>query len=386
MIIGAGLADCQKHACFRFNFPPPDSRFMLYHRSLIREMALTTAAVLVVLIAIALVTLFIRLLGDVARGKLENEALLAYLGFSLLYFLPVLLSIALFSGVLLSFSRLWRDSEMIIWFNSGLSLTQWIRPVLGFALPITLVITLLTVMLIPWSLSKKNEYKQELRSRSEATAITPGLFAETNVGKRVYFVESLNPLTGIVRNIFMQSLEDGELGLVVANEGNYSVLPDGSRYLVLKHGRRYEGRPGQLDYRIVNFERYWMRLDPVVVSKDAKSVRQARISQLLRLSTPESRAELLWRAGVPLSSPILALLAIPLGFVNARARRSYGLAIALLLYFIYNNLLSLSQAWVAQDKLNPWLGLSAVHLLMAAATALLFYQRMRVQPWSWRKS
>jgi lipopolysaccharide export system permease protein len=359
---------------------------MLYRRSLIREMALTTAAVLVVLIAIALVTLFIRLLGDVARGQLENEALLAYLGFSLLYFFPVLLSIALFAGVLLSFSRLWRDSEMIVWLNSGLSLTQWIRPVLGFALPITLVITLLTVVLIPWSLSKKNEYKQELRSRSEAAAIAPGLFAETHGGKRVYFVESLNPLTGIVRNIFMQSLEDGELGLVLADEGNYSVLPDGSRYLVLKQGRRYEGRPGQLNYLTVNFERYWMRLDPVVVNKDAKSIRQARISQLLRLSTPASRAELLWRAGLPLSTPILALLAIPLGFVNVRARRSYGLAIALLLYFIYNNLLSLSQAWVAQDKLNPWLGMFAIHLLMAAATALLFYQRMRVQPWSRRKT
>ena len=71
---------------------------MLYRRTLIRDLSLSTSAVLVVLIAIALVTLFIRLLGDVARGELANEAVFAYLGFSLLHYLPVLLSIALFAG------------------------------------------------------------------------------------------------------------------------------------------------------------------------------------------------------------------------------------------------------------------------------------------------
>ena len=122
---------------------------MLYRRALTREMALTTGAVLTVLIAIALVVLFIRLLGDVARGELANEAVFAFLGFSLLYFLPVLMTIALFAGVLLPLSRMWRDSEMVIWFNAGLSLTQWMRPVLTFAVPFSLVILLLTLVLNP---------------------------------------------------------------------------------------------------------------------------------------------------------------------------------------------------------------------------------------------
>ena len=92
---------------------------MLYRRALTREMALTTGAMLTVLIAIALVVLFIRLLGDVARGELPNEAVFTFLGFSLLFFLPVLMTIALFAGVLLPLSRMWRDSEMVIWFNAG---------------------------------------------------------------------------------------------------------------------------------------------------------------------------------------------------------------------------------------------------------------------------
>lgn len=359
---------------------------MLYRRTLIRDLGLSTAAVLVVLMAIALVTLFIRLLGDVARGELANEAIFTYLGFSLLYFMPVLLSIALFAGVLLSLSRAWRDSEMIIWFNSGLSLLEWIRPVLSFALPITLVILLLTVVLIPWSLSAKNEYKQDLKSRNETAAIAPGLFAESQGGKRVYFVETLNPLTGTVKNVFMQSLENGKLGLVVSKEGRHTQMPDGSRYLVLTAGRRYEGVPGRLDYRIVNFDRYWMRLDPAAVESSEKTLKQARFSTLLEHPTPQKQSEILWRIGLPLSALILAVMAIPLSFVNSRARRSYSLVVALLLFFIYNNLLSLSQAWVGQQKLGFIPGLLSIHLLMLAAGAILFYLRIRVSPGAlWRK-
>lgn len=358
---------------------------MIYRRALTRELGLTTGAVLTVLIAIALVVLFIRLLGDVARGELANEAVLAFLGFSLLYFLPVLMTIALFAGVLLPLSRMWRDSEMVIWTNAGLSLTQWIRPVLAFAVPFSLVILLLSLVLNPWAQAKKNEYREDLRSRSESSLIAPGLFAESSEGTRVYYVEAMNPLTGVVRNIFMQTRIDGRLGLVVAREGNHMERPDGSRYLVFKNGRRYEGTPGQLDYRVVQFERYWMRLDPVPVAGKETGVRQASASELVGDASPQARAELLWRLGVPLSAIILAIMAIPLSFVNTRARRSYGLIIALLLYFIYNNLLSFSQAWVAQGKLNPWIGMLSSHLLMSTAVLALFYVRTRLRLPRWRR-
>lgn len=359
---------------------------MIFRRALTRELGLTTGAVLTVLIAIALVVLFIRLLGDVARGDLANEAVMAFLGFSLLYFLPVLMTIALFAGVLLPLSRMWRDSEMVIWVNAGLSLAQWIRPVLAFALPFALVILLLSMVINPWAQTKKYEYRQDLRSRSESSLIAPGLFAETSEGTRVYYVEALNPLTGVVRNIFMQTRIDGQLGLVVAKEGSHTQLADGSRYLVFDNGRRYEGTPGQLDYRVVQFERYWMRLDPTPVTGRQTGVRQAQAAELLDDPSPEARAELLWRLGVPLSAIVLAVMAIPLSFVNTRARRSYGLIVALLLYFIYNNLLSFSQAWVAQGKADPWAGMLAPHLLMLMAAAVLFYRRMRLRRPRWGRS
>ncbi|MDP2266279.1 MAG: LPS export ABC transporter permease LptF [Thiobacillus sp.] len=248
------------------------------------------------------------------------------------------------------------------------------------------MILLLSLVLNPWMQTKKAEYRQDLRSRSESSLVAPGLFAESSAGQRVYYVESLNPLTGIVRNVFMQSRIDGHLGLVIAREGDHTELPDGSRYLVFKDGRRYEGIPGQLDYRIVQFERYWMRLDPVAAGGRETGVRQAPVAELIQDASPPARAELLWRVGVPLSAIVLAVMAIPLSFVNTRARRSYGLIVALLLYFIYNNLLSLSQAWVAQSKLNPWAGMLTSHLLMLMVVFALFYLRTRQRAFSWRRT
>jgi lipopolysaccharide export system permease protein len=120
-----------------------------------------------------------------------------------------------------------------------------------------------------------------------------------------------------------------------------------------------------------------MRLDPVPTDTTVTGVRQASMGELLADATPRARAELLWRLGVPVSALILAVMAIPLSYVNTRARRSYGLVIALLLYFVYNNMLSLSQAWVAQAKLNPWVGMVSAHLLMLLAVVFLFYLRNR---------
>ncbi|HYP68497.1 MAG TPA: LPS export ABC transporter permease LptF [Thiobacillaceae bacterium] len=353
---------------------------MLYRRTLLRELALSVAGILVVLIAIALVTLFVRLLGDAARGEVANEAVATYLGFNLLYFLPVLLSMALFIGVLLVFTRLWRDSEMVIWLNNGLSLYQWIRPVLQLALPLVLIITALTLVLIPWSLNKKDQYRQELKNRSETALITPGLFAETQGGRRVYFVEGLNPFTGVIKEVFLQTQDHDKIGIVVAQEGRHQMEEDGARYLILKHGRRYEGTPGQGDFSSMEFERYWIRLEPGAVRDTDRSSKQARLSALLKSSDPVYKGELVWRLGFPVSALILALMAIPLGVVNNRSRRSFGLIGALLIYFIYNNLQSVGQAWVVQERMNTVMGFLVGHAPMLLTLVILFLARTRLRP------
>ncbi|MDO8350264.1 MAG: LPS export ABC transporter permease LptF, partial [Gallionella sp.] len=318
----------------------------------------------------------IRFLSAAVGGKLAADGVVALLGFSALNYLPVLLSISLFISILLTLSRCYRDSEMVVWFCAGIGLTRWIRPVLWYATPVVLLIALLSLVLSPWALQKAEIYKNKLESRDEVAMVKPGVFRESNQADRVYFVEDVDVTSNHVGNIFVRSVQNNQLGTMVARQGFQETLPNGDRFLVLLNGTRYEGTPGQRDYRIVEFERYAMRIDSVATKQAQPNARTMPTPELWRNPTTWNLSELEWRLGLPISAAVLSLLAIALSYVNPRAGRSLNLIMAIVLYMLYSNMISVTNAWVGQGKLSPSLGLWGIHVLMLLITALLFYWRM----------
>ncbi|MGA7596177.1 MAG: LPS export ABC transporter permease LptF, partial [Gallionella sp.] len=279
-------------------------------------------------------------------------------------------------SILLTLSRSYRDSEMVVWFCSGVGLTRWIRPVLWYALPVIGLIALLSLLLSPWSLRKAEEFRTKLESRDDVTAATPGLFRESRQADRVYFVDNVDVGSNRVGNIFVQSVQNGKLGTMVARQGLQETFPNGDRFLVLLNGTRYEGTPGRRDYRIVEFQRYAMRIDAAPIRQAAPQVKSMTTLALWRNPTTWNYAELEWRIGLPISATLLALLAIPLGYVNPRAGRSLNLIMAIVLYMLYNNMISVTNTWVGQGKMSPGIGLWAIHAFMLGVTMLVFYRRM----------
>ena len=358
----------------------------LFQRALVGEFISNGLLVFVVLLGIVAVSQLIRLLGDAVSGRLAVEGVLALLGFGAMTYLPVLLSISLFISVLLTLSRCYRDSEMVVWFGSGIGLTRWIRPVLWYAVPVVALIALLSLLLSPWSMQKADAYKVKLENRDDVTAATPGMFRESKQADRVYFIENADAGITRIGNIFVQSEQQGKIGTMVARQGLQETQPNGDRFLVLLNGTRYEGTPGQRDYNIVEFERYAMRIDSAPVQSTRLNLRALSTVELWRSNTPPGRteehwrritfSELEWRVGLPISAAILALLAIPLSYVNPRAGRSLNLVIAIVLYMLYSNMISVTNAWVGQGKLAPGVGLWGIHALALVVTALMFYRRM----------
>ena len=352
------------------------SRTGIFHRSLVSEFASNGLLVFAVLLGIVVVSQLIRLLSEAVSGVIAVDGVLALLGFSAMNYLPVLLSISLFISILLTLSRSYRDSEMVVWFCSGIGLTRWIRPVLWYAVPVVGLIALLSLLLSPWALRKADEFKSKLESRDDVTSATPGMFRESKQTDRVYFIDNVDKGSNRVGNIFVQSEQNGKLGTMVARQGLQETLSNGDRFLVLLNGTRYEGTPGQRDYRIVEFERYAMRIDSAPVKQVEPQLRTMSTLELWRSRTARDISELEWRVGLPISAAILALLAIPLGYVNPRAGRSLNLILAIVLYMLYNNMISVTNAWVSQGKLSPSIGLWGIHAVMIALTALMFYRRM----------
>ena len=353
---------------------------MIFQRSLLREFAATGIATFFVLLAITITTQLIRFLGFAARGNISSDTVLTFLGFASLRYLPHLLSITLFISVLMTLTRSYRDSEMVVWFTSGQGLNSWIRPVLIYAAPVTVVIAILSLFLSPWAIAKTDVYLRQLESQDDIAAISPGVFKESRNAERVYFVEKLAANLATVANIFVHSDENGEIGTTVAKRGYQETAANGDRFLVMLNGRRYIGPPGSAEYRIIEFEKYSVRIEASEVKETVPSVKAMSMSTLIFDESPVARAELIWRVGLPLSALVLSLLAIPMSFVNPRAGRSLNLMLAAMLYMVYTNLLSIFQAWVTQQKVGVFFGLWAVHVVMLAMVAMMFYFRLSVRP------
>ena len=354
---------------------------MIFQRSLIREFSLIAIAVVAVLLAILLTRLLILLLGRAASGDVIPEAVLGLIAFGILNYLPILLGIAVFVAVLLALTRSYRDSEMTVWFTSGVSIAAWIKPVLQFALPVAAVCALLSMAVTPWSQAQSVEYQRLLASRDELSAVTPGVFRESRSADRVFFVDKLSERDDVVNNIFVQSTQNNRMGVMVAQKGFLETHENGDRFVVLLNGRRYEGTPGSLDYRTVDFDRYALRIEPREAVRQAPTRKATSTLDLIEQGGPEPAGELHWRMAQPLAVLIMALFAIPLSFVNPRSGRSWNLVLAVLVYALYNNLLSIFQAWTAQGKIPGWLGLWPVHSVMIALVIVLISRQFFGRRW-----
>jgi lipopolysaccharide export system permease protein len=351
---------------------------MIFHRALLREFASLAGAVFMALFAIALTTRLIRLLGQAAGGQIPTDAVIAFLGFFALGALPVLLSLTMFISVLLTLTRSWRDSEMVIWFGSGLPLTAWLKPVMLFALPQIAVVGALSLFISPWAAQMAAQYATRLEARDDVSRVSPGVFGETGNRERVYFVESISGDSTVVQNVFVSSVHQQKSGVSMSRVGRTETAPNGDRFIVLEDGRRYEGAPGDEQYRVMEFERYAARIETAESKEPKLSHKSMSTWALIKEPTPVNLGEVLFRIGVPVSAAVLVLLAIPMSFVNPRAGRSVNLLFALFTYIIYNNLLSVSQARVAQGRMDFGIGLWLVHAAMIALLVFMFARRMQL--------
>jgi len=358
-------------------------RRMIFRRSIIAELTSTASAVFTVLFSILFSVGLVRILGQAAGGRVDNEAVVQLVALTALTWLPVILTLTLFVAVLMTLSRAYRDSEMVVWFAAGQSLLAWVGPVLRFAWPIVIAIGLLAFFVTPWSQAQIEDARTRFAQRDDVSRVAPGRFIESGGAERVFFVESVDFEGGEVRNVFVSARSRGRETLVVAENGIIEVAPNGDRYIVLKKGRRYEGTSGQLEYRTLEFDSYSIRIE----SRPDRPIGERRAKalptfQLVTQPTATNLGEILWRIGAPVMALLVTLLAIPLSYTNPRVGRSVNLIIAVLAFAVYVNVLNTVQAYVQQDRLSFGLGVWVVHGAVLVVIVVLFARRLLSHGWS----
>ena len=325
---------------------------MLFDSTLRRELARTFGGTLVVILTIVLTIMFIRNLGQAAMGRISPQDVILLLGYVALGHLPTMLALSLFIAVVATLSRMYRASEMTIWFASGVPLSRFVRPVLSMSWPVLLLITALSLFVWPWQNERSAILKDQFESRSDLSRVAPGQFQTSGDGLRTFFFEgsASDPATG--RNVFIVASRAGVESVTSAKSGAIQSDGDG-RFVILNKGQRNEQNMASGEKTLSRFETY--RAEASERARNAAAGAAPRVlptADLLRNPSAPNQGELAWRLGLVLAAANMLVLGIGLSASNPRHASNWNLLFALLGFFAYYNLISLSQAWVATGRVS----------------------------------
>ena len=358
---------------------------MLFDSTLRRELARNFGATLVVILTIVLTMMLIRTLGQAAGGKISPQDVVLLLGYVALGHLPTMLALSLFIAVVATLSRMYRESEMTIWFASGVGLTRFVRPVLRVSWPVLLAIGVLALFVWPWQNLRGVELKERFERRSDLSRVTAGQFQTSSDGSRVFFIERDKTDASTGRNVFILSSQRDSESVTSASSGRIELLGD-DRFLQLTRGQQNEENRRTGEKTLARFEGYSARAGERVISglDDLPPKARATLS-LLQEPTPRNQGELTWRLGLLLAAANMVLLGIGLAATNPRRASNWNLLFALMSFAIYYNVINLSQAWVAGGKIGMGTALIVAHGgAFAIAIGLLWWRESGNRRGRWR--
>jgi lipopolysaccharide export system permease protein len=339
--------------------------FRILDRYIFREIAQSWLAVTGVLLFILLTNQFARVLGDVAKDKLPRDAVFQIIGLTALQYMTILVPIALFLAIMLALGRLYRDSEMPAMMACRVGPGGVYRPLTLLLIPLAAGVGWLAMDVGPRALTAIERIGAEARRQADLASIEAGKFTGDSADGAVIYAERVTG-PGAVENVFLQRRSPtGVVEVVVAERGEQQETEDpNERFFVLFDGRRYEGVPGTSEFRVMEFAEHGIPYRLPAAEELDKNPEAMSTFELLRPRSLEEAAELHWRIGVPLSTVVLAIFAVPLSRSQPRQGRYGRLAVGLLVFIIYFNLLSAGKAWLEKGSMPVAAGLWWAHALM----------------------
>ncbi|HEY0722075.1 MAG TPA: LPS export ABC transporter permease LptF [Gammaproteobacteria bacterium] len=351
----------------------------ILNRYLLREIGLTFIGVTGLLLLIFISGTLVRILVETLEGDYPATIMFALLGLKGAGSLMLVVPIALFISVLLALGRLYHDSEMAAMLACGIGPEQILRSVARVAIFVAVVVAWLALFFSPWAEEMSHQLLDEAASKPEIEGINAGRFNILGDGNYLVYVESLSVDRRSISQLFAHALHQGQEYLVTSSGAREVQDPSGDRYLVLENGFRYEGKAGQSAFNIVQFREHGLLLKERAIVPSKRRRNAISTLTLLASTVPADQAELQWRLAVPISTLLLALLAVPLSRTAPREGRFGRLLAGILLYIVYNNLLSVARSALGKGEVPFWVGTWWVHLLLLAVLFGFLWSQHRLR-------
>lgn len=324
---------------------------------------------------------FVGFLADAAEGSIPGDLVFQMLAYKMLATLPKIFPVAILVAMLLGFTRMANDRELVVMLAAGISRRFQLQVVTKFAAAFCILAAITTLYLAPWAEQQLFAVKEVAKQRADIAGIRPGQFKEFSKGERIVYVQRSSEDKFSMEEVFLHAKQEGvnkrdaKSGVLTAASARFrDDRESGNRYIEFSNGNRYVMEPGQLDYQIIEFETYALLTEKAKVTESGLKTDALSTSTLIRSDNKVHQAELQWRVSMVIACLMLPWLGVLLIQTHTREERRYGpFVIAISIYLIYSNLLGISQTLVRRDVLPVFIGLWWVHLLLAGVLFLFYY-------------
>ena len=337
-------------------------------RYILREVVLAWLLVTGVLLVILLAYQVVGVLERAAVNQFPPGVVLQLICLGALQYLSILLPVGLLLGVVLAFGRLYADSEMAAALACGAGPANIYLPVALLAVVVAVGLAWLTLVLAPEATAAGPQPAPGRRARRAVRAHRRRQVPQLRRRQRGGVRTGCEPRRHAAQRV--RGAQPRAAGAGGARRARPS-LGDRGRHdthsYTLRRGA-LRGRAGQCRVPHRALRRARRAGAGAAHERDVVRDLEARPSaELARAAEPAERAELQWRIATPLMCLVLALIAVPLARLRPRQGRYARVWIALIIFLLYTQLISVGKVWIARGTLPGFLGLWWTH----AAVVLL---------------
>ena len=344
---------------------------------LFREVAQSWLAVTLILLVILVINQFAKILSDVSIGNNSGSVISELLFFSTVEYLTVLMPLSTFLAILLVFGRLYKESEMAAMMASGISPMSLYRPLWIPTIILAITVGVISSFVAPEARKNMNASNHAAMVNLGIESLQPGQFVTLRNGAVLFSEKRLE--NNQLSNVFAQQELRNGVNVIVSKTAEILDNPDnGGGALVFYNGYLYEGVPGDLEFRILEFSEHRLPLLNPESNTDKIDLSLESFTSLIEKNTSESLAEIQWRISPAIALVILVILSIPLSKSSPRQGRFGGLVIGILIYMIYVNCLGAAKVWFEQGIIPEVYGLWWGHLIALLASVIMLLSSNRV--------
>jgi lipopolysaccharide export system permease protein len=333
---------------------------LIIYRYLIREISKPLTIILGILIGLFASYSAAGFLSDAVSGLLPIDTVAEMIGLKALISLEVLIPVSLYISVVLSFGRLYGDSEFTAMFALRVTPARVMGAVLTLSGSLALFVAGLSLVTRPWAYEKLHELSKRAEVTLDVTGMEAGTFYVSQHGNRVIFLSHRDGPASPAQDVFVQLWHNDRTEIVHARLAYplSQTTPNSGSEIYLSDAHIYE--IGHDDEQIDRA----MTAQGIIVDPNRRDDTPPEYSSVAASSahlavsgSAADIAELQWRLSTPLSTLLLGMLGIPLSRAKPRQSKYEKFGTAILIYSGYYLLCTSARTWVQHGVVAEFPGI-----------------------------